>query len=600
MEFPLEKKQYSDKFSSSSSQRTNNPDSQPGRFSLLWPSGSMVKPDSQHNHLHSDAVHDLDIDRLVLAFTSDRDHRNEIKKLLTILCQDPSVIRYRQEIIADLRRHPSLVEELTKLLPTIDSLKRYSFESGKKMNTLHEITYRVGELQGIVDAIQGLGKILDLVGEDLASQGLRALRDEIEKIRQKPDFQNLVQQLPELLSSLRTCASVTIGVNLDQYLRPVEATLLSVNENKFSAQSLFSQIFGTEGNEWQGIAKLHIVPKRVVNGPYELPVDPELGRAVDPMLVPLFEDLAKILEKTTQPIAKELKRYVDINSRLLVKLREELIFYLGALRFIRRLESQGLPICVPEIAPPQERLCQVEDSYNVNLALRLDTEHTEANHPSIIVRNDIQIGPDGRILILTGPNQGGKTTYMLGIALLHVLAQVGLCVPGRRARLSPVDNIYTHFPIEEKPQTDTGRFGDEAKRLSDIFRQLTRNSLVLLNESLASTSAGESLYLAQDVVSILRRISCRAIYSTHMHELAARVDEINADIAGDSKLISLVSSPVEEAHSSDGSVRRSYKIQQSPPAGRSYAREIAERYGIGYEQLEKMLKERGILKEERK
>lgn len=593
------KNQLSEGATSPHSQNTNTANNQSVSFSLLWPPGSLNNPDAARTYLSLDAIHDLDLDRLVLAFTPERDHRNEIMKLLTILCLDTRVIRYRQEIIADLRCQPRLVEEFTKLLPTVDALKRYSFESAKKMNTLHEITYRMGELQGIIDAFQGLGSIFEQAGDELTSQGLRNLRDETEKIRQNPDFQNLVQELPELLSRLRTCASVTIGVNLDQYLRPVEATLLSVHEKKFTSQSLFSQLFGTQGNEWEGIAQLHVVPKRIVDGPYGLPVDPELGRAVDPMLVPLFEDLAKVLEKTTQPIAKELKRYVDINSQLLVNLREELIFYLGALRFTKRMEAQGLPMCIPEITLPEERLCQVEDSYNVNLALRSGVEQADVNRHQTIVRNDIQIGPGGRVLILTGPNQGGKTTYMLGIALLQVLGQVGLYVPGRWARLSPVDNIYTHFPIEEKPQADTGRFGDEAKRLSTIFHQLTRNSLVLLNESLASTSAGESLYLAQDVVSILRRIGCRAIYSTHMHELAARVDEINASVPGESELISLVSSPVGAGPPSDGVVQRSYIIQQSPPAGRSYAREIAERYGIGYDQLEQMLVDRGILEHEK-
>jgi DNA mismatch repair ATPase MutS len=160
-----------------------------------------------------------------------------------------------------------------------------------------------------------------------------------------------------------------------------------------------------------------------------------------------------------------------------------------------------------------------------------------------------------------------------------------------------VDNIYTHFPKEEKIEAETGRFGDEARRLGEIFLHITETSLVLLNETLSSTSAGESLYLAQDIVRILRRTGLRAIYSTHLHELASLVDEINRTTPGESNVTSLVSSPVDEEPGGNGDIRRNYRIEARPPMGRSYAREIAVRYGIGYSQLEETLKKRGVLKE---
>jgi len=149
-----------------------------------------------------------------------------------------------------------------------------------------------------------------------------------------------------------------------------------------------------------------------------------------------------------------------------------------------------------------------------------------------IVTNDVSMDDDGRIGILTGPNQGGKTTYTQMVGLCQLLGQTGLWVPAAQARLSPVDNIYTHYPVEEHLARGTGRFGDEAQRLSQIFAHGTRHSLVLLNESLASTNPGESLYIAQDIVRILRRLGARAIFATHLHELAADVAALNASTAG--------------------------------------------------------------------
>jgi DNA mismatch repair ATPase MutS len=232
----------------------------------------------------------------------------------------------------------------------------------------------------------------------------------------------------------------------------------------------------------------------------------------------------------------------------------------------------------------------------VNLALRMANIGGKQKASAVITKNDVDFGLSGRILILTGPNQGGKTTYMVGVGIAQVLAQAGCFVPGDQAQISPVDKIFTHFPLEEKPETDAGRFGEEAMRLGKIFDEVSRNSLVLLNESLSTTNSGESLYLAEDIVKILRRVGARVIYSTHLHELANRVAGLNQSIPGDSLIISLVSSPVED--NSQGpltEIKRTYKVEIRPPLGQSFAREIAARYGILFEQLEKVLFKRGVL-----
>jgi len=186
---------------------------------------------------------------------------------------------------------------------------------------------------------------------------------------------------------------------------------------------------------------------------------------------------------------------------------------------------------------------------------------------------------------LTGPNRGGKTTYIQAVGLLHVLAQAGMHVPAESAALSPVDGVYLHFPAEEKPNMESGRLGEEAGRLREIFRRATRQSLLLLNESLASTSATESYFLARDVVCCLRMLGARALFVTHLHELAADCESINSDVAGDSRVQSLIS---EMETGADG-LRRTYRVVPAAPRGQSYAREIARQYGISFEQLGALL-----------
>jgi DNA mismatch repair protein MutS len=177
-----------------------------------------------------------------------------------------------------------------------------------------------------------------------------------------------------------------------------------------------------------------------------------------------------------------------------------------------------------------------------------------------------------------------------------VLFQAGIHVPGSSASISPVDGIYTHFPVEEKPNAEAGRFGEEAQRLSEIFTHATRNSLVLLNESLSSTAAGESLYLARDIMRCLRLLGVRAAYTTHMHELAANAEEINSITPGDSKLISLVAvaQTAGDPNGPDG-VTRTFKVIASPPMGRSYAEGLAARYGISYDKIVETLAARHVI-----
>ena len=200
-----------------------------------------------------------------------------------------------------------------------------------------------------------------------------------------------------------------------------------------------------------------------------------------------------------------------------------------------------------------------------------------------------------RVWILTGPNRAGKTTYTRAVGLAQILFQAGLYVPASSARLSPVDAIYTHFPSHEQAHPGMGRPRRGGRAAGRDLQAGDAQSLVLLNETLAGTAASEAEGLARDAVRGLRLLGARAVYVTHLHDLATAVDEINATTPGASLVGSLVADADDEEDSAIGPLhRRTYRIHPGIPRGRSYASEIARRYGISFAQLAVLMRERGI------
>jgi hypothetical protein len=557
----------------------------PQPFSLLWPTGAS----RCHTELDAQCVRDLELDQTLLALTRSSIERGKVRDILTRICTDPAVIAYRQDIIEGLWDHPAFREGLEALLPSIGALESYRSSFDRKRSTFQDVTWRLGELDHFVTCVSGLNDLFDAVGDGVQAEGWRTLRGFIAQTAGDPVYRNLTRELPGMLDTLRTKASVTIGVNLDSQLRPVAATLLSVNARRFTSSSFIDRLLGREGDDFKGIGPLHSVPE-IDSGP-GIPGLAGGRQDVNPLMVPLFSDLARVLDSVCRPIARILRRYVTVQSGFLATLSGDMTFYMAAIRLMERLRNHGLPVCRPGIAPTDERVGELREAYNLNLALQGAGQTGGADR---IVRNDVCMDRDRRITILTGPNQGGKTTYTQMVGLCQILAQAGLWLPAASARVSLVDNIFTHYPVEESLAKATGRFGDEAQRLSQIFKRATRHSLILLNESLSSTSPGESVYLAQDISRILRRMGTRAIFATHLHELAAAVPQLNAEADGAGGLVSLVASRLWDGEDGD---QRSYKILPGPPMGRSYAREIASKYGISYEQLTTLLQERGVLDE---
>jgi DNA mismatch repair protein MutS len=521
-------------------------------ISLMWPGivpAASSAPTGWEN--------DLGLDDLIQALAFDKNHQPFIHKTLTALNRDAEVIVWRQAVIGDFSRNPALEEKAAVIVPRLAHLRQGTSLLGRRQrNLLLETADRLAELDSYVNIVQDLHSAL--ADSKLDSTALVTLRDHLKVLLADEQFQALQRDLPELRAPLENIRSLTVGINLDVELRPSSATLLTINNHTVGTGfTLLERLIGMSDDvdSESGIAPLHHLPRD----------------ADQRLLTPLFQDLDRILTQVAQPVARSLNRYVKVGSATLANLENELAFYVGAVRLMQRVSEKGVPFCAPEIASMQERSIRIDDLTNISLALK---------QKAITIPSQVEFGDSGRIAILTGPNNGGKTTYLRGVGLAQVLFQAGLLIPARAARISPVDAIMTHFPALESRQE--GRLAEESARLHSLFQQVTSDSLVLLNETFSSTSSGEAFYLARDILCGLRAVGVRAIYATHLTELAQQLTEIEATIDGDSKLFSLVAGI---RLTDDGQTAPTFQITRSLPLGRSYAQEIARHHGISLEQI---------------
>lgn len=483
---------------------------------------------------------DLNLDQIVASVTAGKNDYALTPFFYSALHQ-PDAVSYRQEVFQDLERQD--VYQLVTAFAQQTLVAKFAYRTqemgkdGLDFGHYHRARWFLNAVEEYCDAITslaaGLGEIT------VRSRGLVGLRDYLERYVSSAAFTELrteTRRLEDALDAVRYCIvvkgdRVTVGRYSDEvdYSEQVTRTFERFQQGAVTDYRDARPDWKEE--DFAEVAVLRLVSK-------------------------LYPDLFAALDSFCQQHADYLDPTVGRADR-------EFQFYVAYLDYIRPLRQAGLPLGYPRMSA-EAKDEQVLDTFDLALAAQLIGESGR------VVCNDLTLlGPE-RILMISGPNNGGKTTLARAFGQLHYLARLGCPVPGRDVRLFLCDQIFTHFEKEEDIATLVGKLQDELNRLHADLDRATPASVVILNEVFNSTTAQDAQFLSRKILERVSELDALGVCVTFLEELSTLNE----------KTVSMVSQVVPHDPAT-----RTHKVIRAPADGRAYAHAIAEKYGLTYDQI---------------
>ncbi len=482
---------------------------------------------------------------------------------------DIETIEYRLDCLEDFLNNPDLAQSFRKIISELSGRRLdLDEETDESVNSFYDIKDKMDKLSFFLSSVEDINKIYKRIGRNVRSAAMKGLFEFFGSLPEKEEFINISRSLNELNDTFaRTIRSVRIGVNFDSNMIPDSAGVLEVSYDRIYPKGniLERMVFGdTKGKEkFTGEEHLNSLTHRT-------PVDIDTA---------LFRELSDYTRDYAKRIASALRSYrtgffSDINE-----LEHQLDYYEGAAAFIKSVWARGLPMCRPRLLPTDKRSMRLKGTFDLSFYKQLVSGDARALMTDRIITNDIELNENARFYILTGANNGGKTTFARAAAVCQVMAQTGLYVPAEYAEIALCDNIFTHFPRDEQVGIDTSRFTTEIKDLKAIVCQITDRSMVILNESLQSTTPEECMRIAEIHLELLAAAGARGLYVTHLTGLYGRLQSIN-EKGYPTRTGSLVSLADEDE-------KRLYKILPQPPSDESLAMSIYRKFGANISDIKR-------------
>ncbi len=424
-------------------------------------------------------IQDLELNTLFNAMALGDKFLFEVAKK-AVLCStqhDLDTIHYRQHILKDCLKHAALVREIYNLMvEAIDRERRHFL--GLLSRYPDAILHRSLEvLQMFVSILKKLRQIADEHAAEFESEGFRRFFAMLDK-ELSDEYFAIVQQH---LKALEFREGVLISARLGRGNKGINYVLRKPPERE---QNWLERLFA----------------ERAPSYSFTIPDRDESGSRT----------LSDLKGRGVNLVANALAQSTDHILSFFTMLRTELAFYIGCLNLYGQLAQRGEPLCFPLPAPHNERRLTCTGLYDVSLALTVEER---------VVSNDVQA--DGKdLIIITGANKGGKSTFLRSVGLAQLMMQCGMFVPATSFCANVCTGVFTHYKRKEDVTMRSGKLDEELSRMSNIIDIITPDSLLLLNESFAATNEREGAEIARQIITALLEKRIKVCFVTHLYEFA--------------------------------------------------------------------------------
>lgn len=485
---------------------------------------------------------DLHLDRIAATATASRPD-GQLGVHFSRRLHDADHITYRQEVFADLDR-PAVRRAVQRFCDAMGEVRADRDRARDRRFPQEQQRWLLDAAVRYCAAVRELSDGLGSAGA--TARGFRALARFLERLLASAAYL-------ELEADAARVAAALAAVRYRVHLRGLHVTVSSDDDGvDYSAAVLatferFAQApTDARAEERDASTQMDHVEARIVELVARLP-----GQASDAL----------------QALREFCVDHRDFVDPTVERFDREVQFYLAYLELVAPLRAIGLPFCTPEVGAGISDVHACE-AFDLALATKLVPEGTE------VVRNGFSLAGAERIIVVSGPNQGGKTTFARMVGQLHHLAAIGCPVPGTQARLRIVDQLFTHFQHEDALAHDRGTLEDDVVRMQEILAAATSQSLVITNEPFAATTLEDARFLGRTTIERMTEIGLWCVYVTFVDELSSL----------NHATVSMVSTVVPE-----NPTARTFQVVRRPADGRAFAVAIAEKYGLTYPQLRRRL-----------
>ncbi len=426
----------------------------------------------------NDLVADLELEVLFAAMAGQDQLVYDVvrKALLTAVGNDVGTILYRQQAIRDCLANPDVIHRMYALANEV-----FQRQSSIRSNFFRDyptgrLYYSVGVMKIYVDVFKRLRGLADQSAAEFKSEAFTNLFATLQ--RELSD--SYLAVIDDHLTQLRFRNGVPVSVALGQGFRGIGYTLRRVRP----PSGFLKRIFGAGPRAY----KISLAPR-----------DDAGARA-----------MSELNDRGVALAAGALGRSADHVVSFYHQLQTELAFYVGCLRLYERLRDLHAPFSFPGVSDRGEPQLACEDLYDISLAL------TANRRP---VGNDVNA--DGKpLIVVTGANQGGKTTFLRSFGLAQLMMQSCMFVAAAQFRANVVHGVFAHFRREEDATMKSGKFDEELGRMSDIVDAIAPHSLLLFNESFAATNEREGSEIARQIVTALLERPNKLVFVSHQYAFA--------------------------------------------------------------------------------